>query len=92
MNRFLVAAVLLLSGTALAAPKPPIDAPAIYKKNCASCHGAAGEGGSGPAVAGKAASAVAGVVSAHPPPMDKITLTPDEIAAVSRYISALKKK
>jgi mono/diheme cytochrome c family protein len=67
------------------------DAPALYKKSCASCHGAEGKGGTAPAIAGKPASAVAGVVSAHPPPMEKLELTPDQIAAVGRYVSSLKK-
>jgi len=83
--------VLLLSAPAWAGPPATLDGPGVFKKNCASCHGADGKGGTGPAVAGKATSFVAGVVNAHPPPMNKIELTPDEIAAVSRYVSSLKK-
>jgi hypothetical protein len=30
-------------------------------------------------------------VNAHAPPMDKIELTPDQIAAIGRYVSSLKK-
>jgi mono/diheme cytochrome c family protein len=70
---------------------PGAGAPATYKRSFASCHGADGKGGTAPAIAGKPTSVVAGVVNAHPPPMDKIDLTPDQIAAVSRYVSALKK-
>ena len=95
MKRILVALVVLaLSSTARAGPPMAADAPGLCKKNCASCHGAEGKGGTAaPAVAGKPASAVAvaGVVNAHPPPMNKIELTADEIAAVGRYVSSLKK-
>jgi mono/diheme cytochrome c family protein len=93
MKRMLLpTAVLLLAGPAWAGPPVAADAPAIYKKGCASCHGADGKGGSAPAIAGKPASAVSRVVTAHPPPMTKIELTPDEIAAVGRYVSTLKAK
>ena len=92
MTRTLVALVVLaLSSTARAGPPMAADAPALYKKNCASCHGAEGKGGTAPAIAGRPASAVAGVVNAHSPPMDKIELIAGEIAAVGRYVSSLKK-
>jgi mono/diheme cytochrome c family protein len=92
VKRFLVVPVLaVLAVPAWAGPPTTADAPATYKKSCASCHGADGKGGTAPAIAGKPTSVVAGVVNAHPPPMDKIELTPDQIAAVSRYVSALKK-
>lgn len=92
MKQTLVALVVLaLSSPAWAGPPSAAEAPALYKKSCASCHGAEGKGGTAPAIAGKSASAVAGVVNAHAPPMDKIELTPDQIAAVGRYVSSLKK-
>ena len=92
MKRILAALVVLaLSGPAWAGPPMTADAPALYKKSCASCHGPEGKGGTAPAIAGKPASAVAGVVSAHAPPMDKLELTPDQIAAIGRYVSSLKK-
>jgi len=92
VKRILVALVVLaLSGPAWAGPPMAADAPALYKRSCAPCHGAEGKGGTAPAIAGKPASAVAGVVSAHPPPMEKLELTPDQIAAVGRYVSSLKK-
>jgi mono/diheme cytochrome c family protein len=89
----ILAAVLLVSATAPAWGAPPssTDGAALYKKNCAACHGANGQGATAPAVAGKSASSVAKVVSAHPPPMDKVELTPDETAAVGRFVSTLKK-
>jgi hypothetical protein len=34
---------------------------------------------------------VAKVVGAHPPPMEKTGMTSDEIAAMGRYVSGLKK-
>jgi mono/diheme cytochrome c family protein len=92
VKRFLVVPVLaVLAAPAWAGPPMTADAPATYKKSCASCHGDDGKGGTAPAIAGKPTSVVAGVVNAHPPPMNKIELTPDQIAAVSRYVSALKK-
>ena len=92
MKRILVALVVVaLSIPAWAGPPMAADAPGLYKKNCASCHGAEGKGGTAPAIAGKPASAVAGVVNAHAPPMEKLELTPDQIAAVGRYVSSLKK-
>jgi mono/diheme cytochrome c family protein len=92
VKRFLVVPVLaVLAVPAWAGPPTTADAPATYKKSCASCHGAEGKGGTARAIAGKPASAVAGVVSAHAPPMDKLELTPDQIAAIGRYVSSLKK-
>jgi hypothetical protein len=49
------------------------------------------QGWHAPSVAGKPTSAIVGVVTSHPPPMNKIELTNDEIAAVARYVSSLKK-
>jgi mono/diheme cytochrome c family protein len=89
----ILAAVLLVSATAPAWGAPPssTDGAALYKKNCAVCHGAAGQGATAPAIAGKPVSTVAKVVDAHPPPMAKIDLTPDETVAVGRFVSTLKK-
>jgi len=93
MKRILVAIVLsgvsstLWAGAALAA-----DIPALYQKHCAACHGANGQGGTAtPPIAGMPASAVAKVVNAHPTPMDKTGMTADEVAAMGRYVSNLKK-
>ena len=94
VKRILAALVVLaLSSPAWAGPPSAAEAPGLYKQNCASCHGAEGKGGTAPAIAGKPASAVAvaGVVNAHAPPMSKVDLTPDQIAAVGRYVSSLKK-
>jgi mono/diheme cytochrome c family protein len=93
MKRILVAVVLTgFSATLGAAPALAADSAALYQKHCAACHGARGEGGTAtPAVAGMAASAVAKAVAAHPPPMEKTGMTSDEIAAMGRYVSGLKK-
>jgi len=92
MERFAAALVaLLITGPAGAAPPATVDGAALFKKNCASCHGADGKGGSGPSIAGKPAGFVAGVLDAHPPPMNQIELTPDEMAAAASYVSSLKK-
>jgi mono/diheme cytochrome c family protein len=92
MKRILTALLVAgLSGPAWAGPPATINGPAIYKKTCASCHGADAKGGTAPAIAGKPTSFIAGVVTSHPPPMNKIELTNDEIAAVARYASSLKK-
>jgi mono/diheme cytochrome c family protein len=84
----------LLAGFAslpvVAAPPGAGDGAAIYKANCASCHGTTGKGTPGPAIAGKPAETVTAIVSAHPVPMNQIALTPDETAAVARYVSSLK--
>jgi len=37
------------------------------------------------------AGAVAKVVNAHPPPMDRTGMTADEVAAMGRYVANLKK-
>ena len=86
------AAVLFTLGAGAANAADLAAGKAVWDKlNCASCHGADAKGGTGPAIAGKPTSAIVGVVTSHPPPMNKIELTNDEIAAVSRYVSSLKK-
>jgi mono/diheme cytochrome c family protein len=75
----------------------PLDAPpgeAIFLGNCAECHGAFGEGDSGPMLAGSDLSAneiVVGVWSGHSDDMPAFheSLTPDEILAVSNYAADL---
>jgi mono/diheme cytochrome c family protein len=75
----------------------PLDAPpgeAIFLGNCAECHGAFGEGDSGPTLAGSDLSAneiVVGVWSGHSDDMPAFHegLTPDEILAVSNYAADL---
>ena len=47
------------------------DGAAVYADNCASCHGAAGEGGRGPALAGGA------VVEAFPEAADQVVVVTD---------------
>jgi mono/diheme cytochrome c family protein len=93
MKRTLIAIVLfsvvpgLEGGTARAA-----DVPALYQKHCAACHGSRGQGDTAtPPIAGMPAKAVEKAVNAHRPPMDKTGMTADEVAAMGRFISGLKK-
>ena len=86
MTKTLLAALAILA----AAPALAADAAALYKLNCAACHGAAGKGGSGPAIAGKPADVVAAVVDMHPKPMNEIKLSADEVKAVAGYVAAMK--
>ena len=94
MKRILVAVALSCVSSALwAGPAQAADIPALYQKHCAACHGGNGQGGTAtPAIAGMSASAVSKVVNAHPPPMDKTGMNADEVAAMGRYVSNLKKK
>jgi mono/diheme cytochrome c family protein len=86
MKRILVA-VVLWAGPALAA-----DIPALYQRHCADCHGSRGQGGTAtPVIAGMPADTVAKVVRNHPPPMEKTGMSADEVAAMGKYVSGLKK-
>ncbi len=90
MKRIVVA--IILAGLAPASRAAAADAAALYQKHCAVCHGARGQGGTAtPPVAGMDAGKVAKIVAAHPPPMEKTGMTSDEIAALGRYVSGLKK-
>jgi mono/diheme cytochrome c family protein len=93
MNRILLWVVLAgVSSTVGAGHALAADIPALYQKHCAACHGGNGQGGTAtPAIAGMPAGAVAKVVNAHPPPMDKTGMTADEVAAMGRYVANLKK-
>jgi len=82
--------LLAVLATLAAAPALAADAAALYKTNCAACHGAAGKGGSGPAIAGKPADVVAAVVNMHPKPMNEIKLSADEVKAVAGFVAAMK--
>ena len=86
MTKTLLAALAILA----AAPALAVDAAALYESNCAACHGAAGKGGSGPAIAGKPADVVAAVVDMHPKPMNAIKLSADEVKAVAGHVAAMK--
>lgn len=89
--------VAALAPAAEATTPQPLDAPpgeAIFLGNCAECHGAFGEGDSGPVLAGSSLSAneiVVGVWSGHSDDMPAFheSLTPDEILAVSNYAADL---
>jgi mono/diheme cytochrome c family protein len=84
-------AILLVLALSAAVPASAADGAAVYQKHCASCHGPSGKGGSGVAVAGKAAAFVKEVVEFHPPPMTKLKLAADDLDAVSKYVASLKK-
>ena len=67
------------------------DGGALYKAKCAGCHGAAGEGKSGPAIKGSAD--VASVLSAggkkgvHAKPFNA---SPDDQKAIAAFVAGLK--
>lgn len=83
---------IILAGVIPASPAAAADGAALYQKHCAVCHGSRGQGGTAtPPVAGMDAGKVAKVVGAHPPPMEKTGMTADEIAALARFVSGLKK-
>ena len=96
MKRFVMSLVVFafMSGMAFAAE----DGAAIYKAKCAMCHGAAGEGKSGPALKGTSLSAdqiadallkgAPGKKAPHGKPV--AGLTPDQAAAVASYVKSLK--
>lgn len=88
-------ALLLALAASLATPAlagPPAPGGDLYKKNCASCHGADAKGGSAPALAGKLPGDVAGGVGNHKTPLPNKDLTPDQVASIARYVGSLKKK
>ena len=96
MKRFIssLAVLALMSGMAFAAE----DGAAIFKTKCAMCHGAAGEGKSGPALKGTALTAAqtADVLEKGAPgkkaPHGKAVagITADQAAAVAAYVKSLK--
>lgn len=96
MKRFitLLAVVAMMSGMALAAE----DGAAIFKANCAMCHGPNGEGKSGPALKGTSLTAdqiadallkgAPGKKAPHGKAMAGVTA--DQAAAVAAYVKSLK--
>jgi mono/diheme cytochrome c family protein len=96
MKRFIssCAVLALMSGMALAAE----DGAAIFKAKCAMCHGAGGEGKSGPALKGTSLSAdqiadallkgAPGKKAPHGKPMAGVTA--DQAAAVASYVKTLQ--
>ena len=96
MKRFIssLAVLALMSGMAFAAE----DGAAIFKAKCAMCHGAAGEGKSGPALKGTALTAaqIADVLEKGAPgkkaPHGKAMagVTADQATAVAAYVKTLK--
>jgi mono/diheme cytochrome c family protein len=96
MKRFIssLAVLALMSGMAFAAE----DGAAIFKTKCAMCHGAGGEGKSGPALKGTALTAaqITDVLTNGAPgkkaPHGKAVagVTADQAAAVAAYVKSLK--
>ena len=96
MKRFIssVAVLALMSGMAFAAE----DGAAIFKTKCAMCHGAGGEGKSGPALKGTSLTAaqIADVLEKGAPgkkaPHGKAMagVTADQASAVAAYVKSLK--
>jgi mono/diheme cytochrome c family protein len=96
MKRFVMTLVVVafMSGMAFAAE----DGAAIYKAKCAMCHGATGEGKSGPALKGTSMRAdqiadallkgAPGKKAPHGKPV--AGLTADQAAAVASYVKSLK--
>jgi len=96
MKRFAMSLVVVafMSGMVFAAE----DGAAIYKAKCAMCHGATGEGKSGPALKGTSMSAdqiadallkgAPGKKAPHGKPV--AGLTADQAAAVASYVKSLK--
>ncbi|MGD9739214.1 MAG: cytochrome c [Bauldia sp.] len=93
----LVAAGLIALGgsvtTALAqAPAAPVDGAEVFANNCAGCHGAEGQGGFGPALAGNADLADNALVinqvlnGGEMMPALAASLTDEQIVAVLNYI------
>ncbi len=86
----LTAAVLFASSVLWAE-----DGAALYKSKCAMCHGPAGEGKSGPKVAGTAEAKVSDVLTkggqAKPPHTKAMAgLSEDQVKAVAAYVASLK--
>jgi mono/diheme cytochrome c family protein len=80
--------------TAQATPEDLALGAAAFGRACASCHGAQGEGGVGPRVAGRTdAAAIATVIregaGAMPPLASAVS--PAEIDAIARHIARLPK-
>ncbi len=96
MKRFIssLAVLALMSGMAFAAE----DGAAIFKAKCAMCHGAGGEGKSGPALKGTSLTAaqIADVLEKGAPgkkaPHGKAMtgVTADQASAVAEYVKSLK--
>jgi mono/diheme cytochrome c family protein len=79
----LVAMAMMMTTAAFAE-----DGAALYKAKCAGCHGAAGEGKSGPAIKGKAnvsdVLTKGGLKGIHTKPM--ASLTPDQVSAIATFL------
>ena len=80
------------AGTATNTPRGAV----VFSANCASCHGATGQGGIGPALRGESARKNAGAVTAfikNPAPlMPKLypgILNESDVAAVADYVESL---
>jgi mono/diheme cytochrome c family protein len=84
------------TGAAGGAPSAVSRGAEVYAANCASCHGASGQGGAGPSLknesARKDAAAAAAFVKNPVSPMPKLfpsVLNETDVAAVSAYVETL---
>ncbi len=79
--------------SAAAAGGGSVSGSRVFAANCASCHGGSGQGGVGPALAGRSlsSSAVRSVVGSGRGLMPSFasTLSAEEVAAVAAYVSSL---
>jgi mono/diheme cytochrome c family protein len=68
------------------------DGKTLYQDNCSSCHGANGEGGAGPMIAGSSRSGVVKTVTNGRGDMPSFQgrLAADQIEAIAGYVSTLK--
>ena len=90
MKRFFTMAALFVLGTGILMAE---DGAAVYKAKCAACHGAAGEGKSGPALKGKSEADVNNVLTnggKKGPHAKAMNLTADQAKAVAGYVATLK--
>ena len=85
MKRFMI--VLAALGMMMSTAAFAEDGAALYKTKCAGCHGAAGEGKSGPAIKGKAnvgdVLANGGKKGIHAKPF---STTPDQNKAIADFL------
>ena len=79
--------------TETTAPQSDIDAAALFSANCASCHGAGGEGGIGPELLGEDDVARIETQVANgggSMPAFGATLSAEEISALAEYVVGLQ--
>jgi mono/diheme cytochrome c family protein len=84
------AAALFLSGAAALASDEetkPVDGAAVYRAHCAQCHGRNADAGAAGDIRGLGAATIVDAMTGFES-MPKIRLTPDETAALLRFLDA----